>query len=280
MSSKPYALIVGGASTAGRSALSVVREQKPGLSIVGTTSGTAELEGYDRTMPECDLNRQDIVAHIAGQLDGSCELLVFTPAFGPIGFAVEKCTPAQIQEALNFSVRPMVALAKKLQAGVTVSYSAFYWLEHTLAAYGAMAYAKLQQERLAIADPGRFRVVRAGTFRSKATRGITILLQRQMRSGAGPGPALVEGWKASGKKFGDFFFDFAFASEQRSFGGKFPEPHSETDPAGLSRAFAKILGGDPAPIQNVIGQWHWTDSQLPKLGAEFTQVAVLENESV
>lgn len=273
-----HAVIVGGGGSAGQSALAAIRREFPSARVTGTTSGSADLPGYDSTIHAVDLN-QDVVDRVAAQAGSSVDVLIFTPAFGPLGFPVREATEAQVEEALRFSVRPMVQLAEALRAGLTVSYSAFYWLEHTLAAYGSMAYAKLAQERLAIREPARFRVVRAGTFRSKATRGITILLQRQMRSPTGgPGADLVAAYRKSGLKFPDFFFGFAFSSEQRAFGGRFESPHRETGPDDLTQATADVLSGRRSePIVNVIGGWRWTDNVLPTLGPDFPLAQQLDN---
>src|SRR5690606_6292694 len=98
---------------------------------------------------------------------------------------------------------------ERLKPGRTIGFSAFYWLPHSLSGYGAMAYAKLEQERLAVKDPARYGMLRAGTFLSKATRGIALLLQRSIK---GTEHAQLQElgarWKASGEKFKDFFFRF------------------------------------------------------------------------
>lgn len=265
------ALIVGGGGAAGRSALAALRDLFRDAEVVGTTSGSVALEGYDRTITGVDLSLGDAVETVRAQVGNAVDVLIFTPAFGPLGFPVSAATEDQVEEALRFSVRPMELLAEKLAIPLTISFSAFYWLPHTLAAYGSMAYAKLAQERRAVESPQRFRVVRAGTFRSKATRGITILLQRQMRSGsAGPGQELIDAWQASGQKFADFFFDYAFQSERRAFGERFGTPHRDTEAGDLKRGLTAILSGkERAPILNVIGDWQWSDSALPPLGPEF-----------
>ena len=273
------AIVVGGGGTAGRSALAAIRAEHPAAVVIGTTSGTAELEGFDVTIGAVDLSLHDAVARVTEGAGGSVDLLMFTPAFGPLGFPVREATLSQVQEALDFSVRPMEQMADALRPSLALSFSAFYWLDHTLAAYGSMAYAKLAQERLALRNPGIFRVVRAGTFRSQATRGITILLQRQMRQAAGgPGAELVAAWRESGLKFPDFFFRFAFAAEDRAFGGRFSSAHRETSPADLTEAVSAIVGGrTDAPIVNVIGAWHWTDDTLPALGPDFPLAAQIES---
>ncbi len=267
-------LIVGGGSSAGRSALQAVRAAFPDARVRGTTSQNERLADCDETITGADLNAPDVADRILAQADAHFDWIIFTPAFGPLGFPVRETTPEQVAEALRFSVHPMTALAEKLPTARVLSFSAFYWLEHTLAAYGSMAYAKLAQERLAVESPGRFAVVRAGTFRSRATRGITILMQRQMRSGSGgPGAELVQAWEKSGKKFGDFFFEYAFECERRAFGQRFGEPHRETTAADLTTAVRDVLAGQATdPIVNVIGPWRWTDKKLPSLGPDFRLV--------
>lgn len=264
-------LIVGGSSVAGQASLAAVRKVHPEWKVAVTSSRSEQVPGADSTIGGIDLSK---AGSIAGIPDGqAAKLLVFTPAFGPIGYPVSAATPVDVDEAVRFSVAPMIALAQRLKPEKVIGFSAFYWLRHTLAAYGSMAYAKIAQEKLAVQNP-LYSMVRAGTFESKATRGIGLLLQRALRSTIHPEiRELGEAWKASGKKFGEFFMDYAFAAEVEKFGGLFEDNHRPTQASDLEAAVKRILSGEKAPIVNVIGSWTWTDAALPELPVDFRLAA-------
>lgn len=264
-------LIVGGNSTAGQSAIRAIRESDSNALIIATTSGTGEISGADRSVPNIDLSK-DVVDSVAAAV-GSLNLraLFFTPAFGPIGFPVAATTLDDIRKGLAFSYDPMVNLTNRLHPDITVGYSAFYWLPHTLTAYGAMAYVKLAQEKLAVENPRQYRMIRAGTFASKASRGVGLIVQRNAKNTQHAAlRELADMWRKSGMKFSDFFFDYAFACEIKAFGDRFSSSHRATDESGLTKTAAKILSGEASPIVNVIGDWVWTDSSLPELPTDFT----------
>lgn len=255
---------------AGQAAIAAIKEFAPGTKIIATSSGDKDVPGVSETIRGIDLNKPDSWKLVAAGVAGSPRALFFTPAFGPLGYPIAETPENDVRAALQFSFDPMVALHEALQPELTIGFSAFYWLAHTLAAYGSMAYVKINQEKIAIANPDRYKMVRAGTFRSTATRGIGLLLQRAVRDTKHePIRKLGEAWKASGKKFGDFFFDYACESERLSFGTRFPQPHRQTDEADLKRAIGRILAGEKAPIVNVIGDWIWTDTELPSLPSDF-----------
>lgn len=260
-------LIVGGSSVAGQASLRAVRRVHPDWKIAATSSKSADVPGADASIPDIDLNVPGACAKIPDQKD--LRLLVFTPAFGPIGYPVAAATPADVAEAVRFSVTPMEELAARMRPSKVIGFSAFYWLRHTLAAYGSMAYAKIAQEKLAL-NHNEFQMVRAGTFESKATRGIGLLLQRALRETPHPEiRALGDAWRESGKKFGEFFMDFAFESERMHFGSLFEAPHRPTTGVDLENAVVRILSGESAPIVNVIGDWQWVDAALPQLPDAF-----------
>jgi len=266
----PYYLVIGGSSVAGQAAIQAIRRQVVDARIAATASGANEVPGVDVTIKGIDLNATDAVRRVIDSVEEVPRALFFTPAFGPLGYPVVATPPDDVKSALKFSFDPMVELARELTPGITVGFSAFYWLPHTLAAYGSMAYVKIAQEKVAIENPNTFRMVRAGSFRSNATRGIGLLLQRAVRDTEHePIRKLGEAWKQSGKKFGDFFFDFACACEKEAFGSGFKEPHRQTEPRDIEKAVEKILNGEKAPIVNVIGDWIWLDDALPKLPVDF-----------
>ncbi len=260
-------LIVGGSSVAGQASLAAVRRVHPAWKIAATSSKAADVPGADITIPGIDLFEPGARAKIPDQK--GIRLLVFTPAFGPIGYPVAGATPEDVAKAVLFSVAPMEELAARMLPEKVIGFSAFYWLRHTLAAYGSMAYAKIAQEKLAV-DRSEFHMVRAGTFESKATRGIGLLLQRALRDTPHAEiRALGDAWRESGKKFGEFFMDFAFESERMQLGSLFESPHRPTNAQDLENAVVRILSGEGAPIVNVIGDWQWVDAALPRLPAAF-----------
>ncbi len=278
MSSK-YILIVGGSSEAGRSALEAAREAG-GASVIGTTSGDKNIDGYDHTIPGIDLNdaqapekiRDGMLSYAGGTLaPGAVTALFFTPAFGPIGYPIPAAPIEDVREALAFSYTPMMRTAELLKPQVTVGYSAFFWLPHTRVGYGAMAYAKLALDYTVFRKPGQFRAIRGGTFRSPATRGIGLLLQRALRKT--PHQELKDlgaRYKDKGGKFSDFFFEYAFSQEDAAFGDRFDTPHRPTNRDDLKAAAKKIITGESkAPVISVIGDWMWEEYELPEIGEGF-----------
>ena len=266
-------LVVGGRGEAGQSAIEAIRSQAPEAWIAATSSNETPVPGASSTIQGVDLADKEAPARIKtalGERAGQLRALFFTPAFGPIGYPVRAATPEDVREALQFSFRPMVELSNSLNPKITVGYSAFYWLPHSLAGYGSMAYAKLALEQCAIKHPDRFRVVRAGTFRSQATRGIGLLLFRKIRNT--PHPELQElasRFEKSDKKFTDFFFEHAFQTEEATYGVDFQSPHRPTTRADLTLCNRRILAGESAPIINVLGDWIWTSDHLPELPEAF-----------
>ena len=203
-------LIIGGSSVAGKSAMEALREHDAEARIIATSSGGKDAPGADRTIGGVDLNDlEGAVEKTAAGLDGvKPAILFYTPALGPIGFPIATTSLEDARQSYAFSVAPMKAMAERLNPDLVIGYSAFYWLPHALGVYGSMSYAKIGQERLSVGRPDTFRMIRAGTFRSKATRGIALLLQRLLRSTEHEALKTMEKeWKESGRKFSDFFFD-------------------------------------------------------------------------
>jgi hypothetical protein len=285
-------LIVGGRSEAGQSAIQAVREYHADdggeARIIATSSaaneGSDAVPGADLVIPGIDLNQSDaaerLIQAIRDQSAGSgaelseVDTIFFTPAFGPIGYPIRAATPADAETAIQFSVAPMRALSDALRPRRTVGYSAFYWLPHALVGYGSMSYAKVLLDTLAHEQPERFRAIRGGTFRSPATRGIGLLLQRALRTTEfAELKELGAEFKKGGGKFSDFFFDFAFSHENRAFGEEFaPTPHRATQREDLKHATLRILKGDPAPVLCVIGDWVWAEKKMPELDPKTFQI--------
>lgn len=264
-------LIVGGKSTAGQSAIRAIRAWDKSAFVIATTSGSGEIDGADQSVENIDLSHE-ILNPIVAAVDGRpLHALVFTPAFGPIGFPVSASTREDVRKGLAFSCDPMVALTEALHPQITIGYSAFYWLPHTLTAYGAMAYVKRSQEKLAVENPRQYKMIRAGTFVSKASRGVGLIIQRSAKNTEHAALRdLADAWRRSGLKFTEYFFDYAFSCEKTAFGARFQIPHRATDEKGLTEAARMILDGESAPIVNVIGDWIWIDREMPALPPDFT----------
>jgi hypothetical protein len=273
----PIFLIAGGSSVAGQAALKVFRERYPDARLFATSSRDREVEGAGATIKGIDLNHSTSVERLCEELEknriSAVDGIVFTPAFGPIGYPIVKTPPEDIKAAMQFSLQPMVELHHRLKSPRTIGFSAFYWLPHALAAYGSMAFVKIAQERLATSGSS-FQMIRAGTFESRATRGIAVLLQRSLRDTLHDEiRELGARWKKSGKKFSDFFFEYAFQCEREAFQARFDEPHRATNQSDLERALRRALEEDRPPIVNVIGNWIWTDSAMPELPEDIETLA-------
>jgi hypothetical protein len=287
--SKNY-LIVGGRSEAGQSAIEALREfhNAPAdardnarcvARIIATSSNAGgNIPGADYTIGDIDLNdvrAPEKIIETLTDLDpaimaGPFDMIFFTPAFGPIGYPIRAASLEDADRAIAFSYTPMRELAELLQPRLCVGYSAFYWLPHARVGYGSMAYAKVLLDSLAHRDPERFRAIRGGTFRSPATRGIGLLLQRAIKNTPHAElRELGEAYRATGGKFSDFFFGYAFSQERAAFGERFaPVPHRPTERADLKAATLRMLHGSNAPILCVIGDWSWEENEMPDLDPE------------
>lgn len=263
-------LIIGASSEAGQSALEALREFQPDAHIVATTSRAEEISGADRTLFNINLAGDDAVEQITGQLQGPIDVMFYTPAFGPVGFPISESGGSDIQKALEFSYHPLVQLTERLNVKRTIAYSSFYWLPHISIAYGAMGAAKYAVEKLALDHPERYQVIRSGTFFSKSTRGISLMIQRAAKSTEdGNLLDLVKRWKASGMKFQEYFFHYAHSVERDEFASRFTDqPHRLTTRDDLRLQALEVLRGDISnggPIRNVIGDWSWIDHEMPPL---------------
>ncbi|MCR9145213.1 MAG: SDR family NAD(P)-dependent oxidoreductase [bacterium] len=282
-------LIVGGRSEAGQSAIQAIREHHANAAarIIATSSaadaGMDSVPGADAVIAGIDLNQPDAAESLMQGLRNldpdtpeppAIDVLFFTPAFGPIGYPIRAATVADAEEAIQFSVAPMRALADGLKPRLTVGYSAFYWLPHARVGYGSMSYAKVLLDTLAHEESERFRAIRGGTFRSPATRGIGLLLQRALKTTEHLElKELGAEYKKGGGKFSDFFFKYAFSHEAQAFGEQFAQtPHRPTERDDLKQATLRILQGEDAPVLCVIGDWVWPENQMPDLDADVFRI--------
>ena len=247
--------------------MDALRQQCPGAHIIATTRSEQSVPGADETLNEISID-EHLIERIKTELkerSNEIDLLIYTPAMGEPGFPIEQTTEQQYRQAAEFSFDPMLALEKELQPGLTVGYSALYWLPHTLAFYGALGFVKKAMEEWCLADPQKRALVRGGTFFSQSVRGISLLLQRLMKSTANPGLLkMKEEFSSSGMRMLDFFLDYASRHEKEALGQRFSEPYRRTERGDLSRGLVEILKGD-GPIVSVVGPWTWTDDALPNL---------------
>lgn len=265
-------LVIGASSEAGQSALNAIREYRPGAHIIATTSRDADIAGADRTIQGVDLAGADAFEKITSTIDPKqtpLDVMFYTPAFGPVGFPIAECGGEDVQKALDFSFHPLVRLTEALNVGTTVAYSSFYWLPHISIAYGSMGAAKYTVEKLALENPERYRIIRSGTFLSKSTRGISLMIQRAVKSTDNETLLdLVRRWKASGMKFQEYFFHYAHSVERDEYGPRFADqPHRHTTREDLKDQALAVLRGEDGAIRNVIGDWSWTETELPPLAS-------------
>ena len=276
------ALIIGASSEAGQSALAALREfeqeQQTSFEIITTTSRASDtaIEGASQTIGEVNLAEAGAAERILNAVSGPIDVMFYTPAFGPVGYPIARTNQNDVNQALDFSYHPLVRLSEELPTRRTIAYSSFYWLPHISVAYGAMGAAKFALEKLALDNPERYRIIRSGTFFSKSTRGISLMIKRALKStDSGFLQPLVDRWQASGLGFQDYFFHYAHSVERETFEQRFTgQPHRHTTRDDLKEQALAVLRGSDAPIHNVIGDWRWTDNALPPIGtAEHRAIA-------
>ncbi len=264
-------LIVGGSGVAGQCAIHAIRQFKPDTRIWSTSSREGKVEGADVTLSGIDLNKPESIAQLK-QFKEPLDYMFYTPAFGSVGAPVADAKRDEVHQALAFCLDPMVALTEALKPKMTVAYTAYYFKPHLLAFYGALAYVKYATERLAVENPHQYKCLRIGSFVSKATRGIGLLLQRMSKTAPHLRP-LMDEYAKSGIKFSDFFFKYIGEQEQKNVlrGGSY---HMTTE-ADIVAAHLHLLKGEAAPIINVLGSDLWTDTALPPLPPEMARAEEL-----
>ncbi|TGM46648.1 hypothetical protein EHQ92_01620 [Leptospira biflexa] len=262
-------LIIGGSGEAGQSAIAAIRSIDPNAYIIASTTTNEPVSNSDlslfgkRAEPGLATSIQENLAK-HGRLQ-TLQALIYTPALGEVGFPIAESTPTQIKETLGICLDPMLHLEEVLQPKLTVTYSAFYWLSHTLAFYGSMGIAKYKADEWVLKDPNKRRIVRAGTFFSKSVRGISIVLQRTMKQTKNPDLLdLKSKFETSNQKFMDFFLSYAWEHEKESFQNQFASPYRPTIREDLARGLTRALQTQ-APIVTVLGDWTWEENQMPHL---------------
>lgn len=262
-------LIIGGSGEAGQSAITAIRAYDPSSFIIATTTTSEPVSNSDLTLfgkrAEPGLShaiREDLSSE--GRLQ-KIKALIYTPALGEVGFPIEESSDAQIKDTLGICLDPMLSLEQSLEPELTIAYSAFYWLPHTLAFYGSMGVAKYKADLWALENPSKRRIVRAGTFFSKSVRGISIVLQRRMKKTNHPDLLKLKSkFESSQEKFMNFFLSYAWEHEKEAFQNQQKTPYRPTVREDLTRGLTKALQNE-APIVTVLGDWTWEEKELPHL---------------
>jgi len=273
MNQKQY-LIIGASGEAGQSAVEAIRNLNNQAFIVGTTTQKVNVPGIDLTLFEIQAE-ENIDKYVQSALDhAKCspkfEALIYTPALGEVGIPIASISLTSYKQALGISFDPMLALEKHLKPKLTIGYSAYYWLDHTKSFYGSMGHVKRCMEEWALQSPTNRRIIRAGTFFSKSVRGISLVLQRLIKKTDDPDILkLKNAYEGSGKKFPEFFLEYAWIHEKEGFSSRFPNvPYRPTSRADLSRGL-QIALESKSPIVSVLGDWTWEESFMPELPSWF-----------
>ena len=264
-------LIVGGSGVAGQAAIRAIKKADPAAQIWATSSKDADVPGVTQTIRHIDLNDAKAITNLKA-FNEKLDFLFYTPAFGSVGNPVAEAQRDDVQKALAFCLNPMVELTTALKPKMTVAYTAYYFKPHLLAFYGALAYVKYATEKLAVENPQQYKCLRIGSFVSKATRGIGLLLQRMSKTAPHLKP-LMDQYAKSGMKFSDFFFDYIAKEEKKNIAGD--RPYHMTTEDDIVAGHLHLLKGETAPIINVLGDQIWTDNTLPALPAEMAKADAL-----
>jgi hypothetical protein len=157
------------------------------------------------------------------------DYVLYIPARGEVGIALEESTKEMVEPSLAYSVRPYLKLHSVLKPGRTVALSGFITMPPLMKIYGAMTFTKIAMERLAVENPSALQIIRIGMFHSNSVRGIMILAQRRFLRDPSFQPDWRAEWKASGKRFPDFFYSKNYSCEEETYrhhsGGKPFRPH-------------------------------------------------------
>jgi hypothetical protein len=261
-------LIVGGSGVAGQCAIQAVKKFEPGSKLYATTSKDTDVPGATETIRNIDLNKPEDIAKLKA-FNGGLDYLFYTPAFVSVGNPVAHASREEVIKAKAFCLDPMVALTEAIRPRMTVAYTAYYFKPHLLAFYGSLAYVKYATEKLAVEQPAQYKCLRIGSFVSKATRGIGLLLQRMSKTAPHLKP-LIDDYQKSGMKFSDFFFDYIAKEEKKNIAGD--RPYRMTTAEDIVAGHLALLSGETAPIMNVLGGEIWVDSALPELPPEMARV--------
>ncbi len=269
MSNSNY-LVVGGSAVSGQMILRALREHDPSGTLVSTSSAAdRQVALADRTVPGIALEDPTAVDRILAAWQGPPpSVIAYVPARGEVGMPTARATREMVRESTDYCIRPMLRLTQAFRPQLTVCLSGFITMPPMLECYGAMAYSKLVLEGLVVRHPDRLKAIRLGMFPSNSVRGIAILTQKNMQRGRFPELAAMHTeWRATGKKFSDFFYGKNWHFEETVYrsAAAFEKPFRPTTPDDIRLAMHRVLAGERGPIFNVLGDWVWTEATMPEL---------------
>jgi hypothetical protein len=274
--------IVGAGAVSGGAAIAAAKSA--GAEIITTTSRNENIAGADHTIHGIDLENAAAVDKMLADdvlTAKPVDYVIYVPARGSVGMDVTESTADMIMPSLEYSVIPYLKLAKALKPRRTIALSGFMALPTLTRIYGAMTFTKIAMEELAIRNPEKLQVIRIGMFLSNSVRGIAILAQRRFNKEPGFQPQWRAEWKASGKKFPQFFYDMNYQNEEHMYRAHSNGvPFRPTLPEDITKGFNLALAGEKAPVINVLGPWLWTENRMPELPAEITSRTHLIPESI
>lgn len=269
-------LIIGASGVSGQAAIAAVRNKRPGATVVGTTSSEKDIAHCERTIHGINFKEAECVQKIITALPNMplIKMMAFIPAKGRVAMPAIKATAQQIKDSVTFSIIPMLKLIRALKPEITVCHSAFIQMPILQEIYGAMNFTKYLMDDLAIKHPAILKTIRFGIFDSDALRGIQLLLERALTSRMiDENNPFISAWKKSGLNIAEWMKQYGAQCESEAFQQLFDTPYRHTQPHDITRAYEHILDGEKAPIINVIGNWLWTDNQLPPLPLEAQKMA-------
>jgi hypothetical protein len=260
-------LIVGGNAVLGQQSILAIRKEDPEAYIISTTSSEGIVQGADETIGNVNLTDSKSIDTVIQKITRPLRAIVYVPARGPVGKPVQYANREEYQESVNFSVIPMLRLTGALSPEIALWFSGFMWLEPLMMLYGPMIYTKITMEQITLKHPDRFKCVRYGMFVSNSARGISILSQKAISSGKYPEQEdYKKGWKASGKKFKDYFASVNAAEEEAVLAplARSSVAYRSLETEDLQIGVKKALFSETGPILNVVGDWYWEDDELPE----------------
>lgn len=268
-------LVIGGSGEAGQSAITCLKAKDPSAYIITTTTtnepvSNADLTFFGKTATSSLSKKiqEDLQNY---NISPNFKAIIYTPALGEVGFPIIESSPKQIEETLGICLYPLLDLEESIKPELTIAYSAFYWLSHTLSFYGSMGIAKYKADLWALENPKKRKIIRAGTFFSKSVRGISIVLQRTMKKTNNSDLLTLKSrYEISDQKFMDFFLSYAWEHEKEAFQSQFETPYRPTNREDLGRGLGLALDSIE-PIVTVLGDWTWKESELPQIPNWFQQ---------
>ena len=265
-------LIISAASNSGQKIIEAIRDyhqeiKDPQYAIIGTSSRDQDINQAHKTIKNIDITNKDSPTKIAeaiNKITPNVDHAFFTFARGMVGFPTHIANPQEIQMAIEHSANPMVFIQQYIKPKTMTSLSGFVSLKPLLASYGAMIYAKYALEDIAIRVPEKFKSIRIGYFESSSSRGIMLLVQRNILRKKYPEvfAELTKDYDKNKDTFRQHFEQKAFEAEKERYQHKFKTPFRPTQVEDIKPAVKKIIQEKPLtqPIINVLGPWLWEEN--------------------